>query len=92
MNDRENIYDAETDDDFSETDDEPVDILNSLLFVDEDGVNYYYIYFFEFFNEVIIDSEQAVQLDLDESEDLIRLDEENLYNWLLITFAESREE
>lgn len=67
--------------------------LNRVLFVDENQVNYYLMYFYEFFNqsvnEVILIPDNTFPSE--DFEEIGNLHKENLYQYYFITSIEERE-
>lgn len=93
--DPENIYNADTDVDITDDEDDvanPVPVVNYILFEDENGVFYYHNYFFEFYTEFMnnkVESNEEEQYELIEQQNLI---DESLFMWYFITSLEPREE
>lgn len=93
--DNDSIYNADTDvENF--TDDETDNSVNNLevcLFLDENGVPYYFNYFIEFSG--VEASNVVLPLPInssDHNQEIVNLDSENLYIYYFLTTLENREE
>lgn len=80
----DNIYDAETDNDLTD-DEQDVHLNNIVLFIDENEVPYYYRYFFEISNDAIPSDQFYLIFEDDLECDIQRLENENLLMWYIIS-------